>query len=215
MANINVDWTKSDSISIRDYASRCGFNLLTINIVKQPEEYRNWIEKKIISSILADVDNSWENEWETSLSQVDKGVYVTTMASNMCVKYKSGVSQVIYIGRGQVRKRLYQHLKNWVANFSESLQDIKFNFSLTEIKVPGSANAFKDVESDLICNFRSKYGGFPLLNKKHGDVCQKDHTYNSEFRKPFKNEHDIKRGWCIKPMANNEWFREIEDDEDY
>lgn len=213
MATIEIDWTKSQPISIRDYASRCGFNLLTINLMDLADENRKWIERKVITGILADIDKAWKTEWEKQLSQVDKGIYVITMAGNLCVQYKHGPSQVIYIGRGQIRKRFYQHLKNWVANFSESLQDIKFRFWMTEVKIPGSTNAFKDVESDLICNFRNKFGEFPLLNKKNGDTCQKYHSYNANLTKPFKNEHQIKSGWYIRPMADNEWFREIEEDD--
>ncbi len=110
MANIDISWTKSQPISIRDFASRCGFNLLTINIMDLPKENRKWIEKKVITGILSSIDKIWEGEWEKPLSQIDKGIYVITMSGNLCVQYKYGPSQVIYIGRGQIRKRLYQHL---------------------------------------------------------------------------------------------------------
>lgn len=213
MANIELYWTSTEPISIRKYASDCGFNLLTLDILKVPDDQRKWIEKKVVTSILADVDAAWAKaEWAAPLSQVEKGVYVITMAGNLCIEYKVRPSQVLYIGRGKLRNRLYGHMKNWITYFTESLQDIRFRFWMTEIKVPGSANAFKEVESDLICRFQEKFGEFPLLNHKNGDVCHKYHTYGPSLTVPFQNDRSIKAGWSIKPMQENEWFKEIKED---
>jgi hypothetical protein len=215
VANIDsIMWTRTDPISIREYASTCGFNLLTIDVDKLAKKQRIWIEKVVINSILAKIDDKWEDdEWGVPLHQVIKGVYVITMAANICIEYKNGMSQVIYIGRGQIRKRIYSHFKNWITYFTESLQDIRFRFWMTEIKVPGSATAFHDVESELICRFKDKFGEFPLLNSIYGKNCGTEHSYNvANLTKPFRNERAIKGGWCIKPMPENQWFKMIEAD---
>ena len=209
-----IYWTKTNPISIRDYASYCGFNLNTIDLFKIPEDQRKWIERKVVGNILEDLDECWaEDEWEEPFNSIEKGVYVISLAGNICVDYKNKPSQVIYIGRGQVRHRIYNHLKNWVANFSESLQDINFRFWATKIKKAGSPDAFKIVESKLIKIFYDRYGELPILNKKFGDCFDNsNHSFSKDLTKPFRNERAINKGWKIRPMESNEWFKEIEED---
>lgn len=213
MAEITeIFWTKSEPVSIRDYGNACGFNLITIDIMQLPENQKQWIERKIVSSILADLDYLWEeDEWPTPLHQVEKGVYVITIARNICIDYKDSYSQVVYVGRGKIRSRIYSHLRNWVYYFSESLQDISFHFWMTEIKIPGSPNAFMDVESDLLCKFKDRFGEYPILNHKAGNSCTIAHSYDRSLTKPFYNVPNLKTGWKIKPMPKNEWFKEIEE----
>lgn len=213
MADITeIHWTKSKPVSIRDYGNACGFNLITIDIMQLPEEQKQWIEKKIVSSILADLDQTWEeDEWPSPLYDIEKGVYVITIAGNICINYKGGESQVVYIGRGKTRSRIYSHLRNWVSYFSESLQDISFCFWMTEIKVQGSLNAFMDVESELIRRFNTRFGEYPILNFKAGKKFEVEHSFDRTLTKPLRNLPRIKTGWKIKPMPENEWFKEIDE----
>ena len=211
MALIEVGWTKSKPISIRDCANTCGFNLMTIDLLRLPSDQRRWIEQNIVNGILADLDKQWEEDgWDTALCDVTKGIYTITLAGGLCVDYEKGQSQVVYIGKGHIRKRIRNHLTNWVTHFSESLHDIKFRFWMTEIKVLGSANAFKEVEADLIDKFWEKYGAYPISNSKSGDDHNKDHYYNREWTAPLQNEPFVKSGWSIKPMPDNEWFAGID-----
>ena len=213
MADITeIHWTKSVPVSIRDYGNSCGFNLITIDIMQLPKDKAQWIEKKIVSSILADLDETWEkDERLLRLHDVEKGVYVITIAGTICIDYKNGPSQVVYIGRGKTRSRIYSHLKNWVSTFSESLQDISFCFWMTEIKIPGSPDAFMDVESELIRRFDDRFGEYPILNYKAGKGYKVEHTFDRTLTKPLSNLPSIKAGWKIKPMPENEWFNEIEE----
>lgn len=80
---------------------------------------------------------------------------------------------------------------------------------MTEIKVPGSSNAFIDVEADLIKVFEKRYGEYPILNYRSGNSNDKNHNYIGKLAKPFHNDPSIKRGWRIAPMEDNEWFTEI------
>ncbi len=161
---------------------------------------------------MEELDATWEeDQWDTSLSKVDKGVYVIKLSGNICIQYPNKESQIIYIGRGKVRNRIKTHLTNRVTHFSESLHDIKFQIWMTEIKVPGSPNAFKDVEADLIEVFEEEYGDLPIQNSKGGNYHNKDHNYNAEWKMPLRADPYINNGWCIKPMSDNEWFVEIEE----
>ena len=212
MAYIEVDWTKTEPLSIREYGSYCGFNLSTIDLLNLSTERRDWVEKEVVSCILEELDATWiKDQWETSLSKVAKGVYVIKLSGSICIHYPNKESQVIYIGRGKIRNRIKIHLTNWVTHFSESLHDIKFQIWMTEIKVPGSPNAFKDVEANLLEIFEEEYGDLPIQNSKGGNYHNKDHNYNAEWKIPLKNDPSINSGWCITPMPDNEWFSEIEE----
>ncbi len=212
MALIDVDWTKTEPISIREHGIYCGFNLSTIDLLSLSKERRKWIEKEIVSSIIKEIDEVWEkDQWDTPLYEVGKGVYVITLSGNICIQYPNKESQVVYIGRGKIRNRIRRHLTNWVTHFSESLHDIKFQIWMTEIKVPGSPNAVKDVEYDLIKKFEEEYGDLPIQNSKVGNYHKKDHEYNSEWKTPLRVDSSIKSGWSISPMPKNEWFSAIEE----
>ena len=107
-----------------------------------------------------------------------------------------------------MRSRIYSHLKNWVSYFSESLQDISFYFWMTQIKKPGSPDAFMDIESELLSRFNHRFGDYPILNYKAGKRYKVEHTFDYTLTKPFKNLPSIKSGWKIKPMPENEWFKD-------
>lgn len=212
MAFIKVEWTKTEPITIREYGNYCGFNLSIIDLLTLSNERRNWIEKEIVSCILEELDATWKKyQWDTHLSKVGKGVYVITLSGNMCIQYPNKESQVIYIGSGEIRKRIKAHLINWVTHFSESLHDIKFQIWMTEIKIPGSPNAFRDVEADLIEMFETEYGDLPIENSKAGNYHKNNHHYNTEWEIPLKINGSINSGWCIAPMPDNEWFSKKEE----
>jgi len=215
---IDFDWTKTEAISIKESGMRCGFDLSTINFLGLSDERRNWIESEIINKILEDIDNTWKKDQQitcltkvTPLSKVNKGVYVITLADNFCIKYERGYSQVVYIGKGQIRDKIKNYPKHWFLQFAKSKQEFRFNIWITEIKRQGSPNAFMDVEADLFEIFQKEHGGLPIQNSKGGNYHKKDHLYNSDWKTPLKVDPSINIGWCIKPMPDNEWFAEIEE----
>jgi len=212
MAFIEIHWTKTEPINIGEYASCFIFNSSTIDLLSLSGDRRDWIEKEIVSCLLEKLDATWEkHQWDTALSKFHKGVYVVTLADNICIKYERGYSHVVYIGKGQIRDKIKNHIKHWFTQFTQSLHDINFQIWLTEIKVPGAPNAFKDVEADLLEIFEKEYGGLPIQNSKGGNYHKKDHNYNAEWKQPLKVDPSIKKGWCIAPMPDNEWFAEIEE----
>ena len=75
---------------------------------------------------------------------------------------------------------------------------------MTEIKRPGSANAFKDVEAELLEIFEKEYEDLPIQNSKGGTYHTKDHHYSAEWKLPLRVDQSINKGWCIKPMPDNE-----------
>ncbi len=212
MADIKVEWTKSEPVSIREYGGYCGFNLSTIDLLELSADRREWVEGEVVNSFLKELDTIWDKDhWDTALPNVKKGVYIITLSGNICIQYPNKESQVVYIGSGKIRDKINMHITNWITHYSESLHDIKFQIWMTEIKVPGSPNAFKDVQADLIEIFEKEYGDLPIQNTQGGNRHKKDHHYNPEWKLPLRVNPSIEKGWCIAPMPENKWFYKIEE----
>lgn len=212
MANVDLVWARSDPVSIRDYAASCGFNLNAIDLRTIAKSRREWIEKEVASWIMSDLDECFEEEHGRPLSEIKKGVYVIALSGGLSINYKKKPSSVVYIGRGNIRVRVGNHLKQWITNFSESLQDAKFVFWMAPVYLGGNANLFKEVESDLLDYFYDRFGERPILNKISGESHSKFHEHSKSSYQPFRKSSSMDAGWAIRPMKDNEWFRALETD---
>jgi hypothetical protein len=128
------------------------------------------------------------------------------------VDYNGYPSKVIYIGRGKIRDRIKAHLAIWIKDFSDSLQDIAFDVWMAEVRVNGSKDAYKEVESDLINYFWNKFNCLPLQNSIAGQYHEKEHNYPNDWNLPLKNPSNIQNGWSIKPLKNNPWAMKFDDE---
>jgi len=209
VAYIEYEWVKNEHpIRFSEYASDMGINLRTLSYANVKGDVWDWIDSKVRSKILAELDRTWEEAFETSLSAVSQGIYVITIAENLSIDYNGSSSKVLYIGRGQLRSRISSHLKFWLRNLSESLQDISIHVWMTEVKVRGNSGVYKDVESDLISHFYDKFDAYPVQNAKSGDIHEKNHEYAKNWNLPLRNPPNISQGWSIKPLDNNPWYEE-------
>jgi hypothetical protein len=217
MAEINYYWTKTSvPIRISEYADNLGFNLRTLDRENTTDEQLEWVHSKIRNKILSDISECWEADEEGrqfNLASISQGIYVITLSDNLSIDYNGNPSKVLYIGRGQIRIRLYNHMIQWLRHFTESLQDISFDIWMSEIKVKGSKDAYKNVESDLINYFYEKFKCLPIQNSSKGHYHEKSHTYCEEWNKPLKNAPYINKGWAIKPLENNPWSIAFEDED--
>ncbi|GMT47734.1 MAG: hypothetical protein IEMM0007_1300 [bacterium] len=216
MATIEYYWTKTaEPIRISEFATSLGFNLRTLEYESVPDDKWEWINKKIRNVILAYVSECWEDNKEernSALSSVNQGIYVVTLSDNLSIDYRGKPSKVLYIGRGQIHTRLSDHFKHWIRYFTDSLQDISFDIWMTEVKVSGSRNAYKEVETDLLNHFYYKFECYPIQNAKNGDYHEKAHDYCEAWNEPLRNPTNINNGWSIKPLRNNDWAFEFEED---
>src|SRR5206468_4848329 len=138
---------------IREVALQCGFNLSAADLNGAKEQYNNLAKSEVAKAILRKLDDTWENQLSGHLADVCQGVYIISLSGNICFDYKNGQSQIIYIGKGWIRSRIVDHLKNWIAHISESLQDMKIDISMAEIKIRNATKASEEVESDLLEKF--------------------------------------------------------------
>jgi len=186
-----------------------GVNLRTLAYDNVKENIWEWIDSKVRNNILKDLDEVWEESFSSQLASVKQGIYVITIGDNLSIDYDSLPSKVLYIGRGQLRSRINSHLKYWLKHLSDSLQDISIKIWMTEIKVKGNKNAYKEVETDLLSYFYDKFDMFPLQNSKSGDYHEKYHEYSKNWNLPLRNPPNINQGWSIKPLEGNPWYLEI------
>jgi hypothetical protein len=206
MANVEYIWTKTETpIRISEYANYLGFNLGIISNSGKSKDIREQINQKIRNSILSDLDDIYLEERDKLLSDIYQGVYVITLSDNLSIDYNGKPSKVLYIGRGKIRERIKMHISTWIYNFYDSLQDISFDIWMTEIKVNGSKDAYKEVESDLLGHFKNKFGSYPLQNSISGKYHEKIHDYHDDWNLPLRNPKDIQNGWSIKPLNKNPW----------
>ena len=214
MAYIEFQWVKTEfPVRIGEYANELGFNLRTIDDSGLSADIRETIDGKIRNQIMYYLDEVWSEQSESRkpLSEITQGVYVITLSDNLSIDYNGALSKVLYIGRGRIRSRIYNHLKLWVRYLSDSLRDISLDFWMAEIRVNGNKYAFKEVESDLLNSFYERFNRYPLQNKKSGDYHEKNHEYHDNWSAPLRNPSNIQRGWAIRPLKSNPWAIEFDD----
>lgn len=214
MATLNYEWVRCEEpIRISQFASDLGFNLRTLDYNGISSELWNSIDGKIRNSIMDYIDECWAESGQNTqpLSQVRQGIYAITLGDNLSIDYNGNPSKVLYIGRGHIRSRIYNHLKLWVRYLSDSLQDISLEVWMAEVKVRGVLDAYKEVESDLLSNYYDSYGVYPLQNNKSGDRHDKSHEYDCDWRAPLKKPTNIQHGWSIRPLSQNPWCVEFEE----
>lgn len=214
MAYIEFQWVKTEfPVRISEYANELGFNLRTIDDSGLSIDVRETIDGKIRNQIMYYLDEVWSKQsgGRKPLSEITQGVYVITLSDNLSIDYNGVPSKVLYIGRGRIRSRIYNHMKLWVRYLSDSLRDISLDFWMAEIRVNGSKNAFKEVESDLLNNFYERFKCYLLQNRKSGDYHEKTHDYHDHWSAPLRNPSNIQHGWAIKPLKSNPWAIKFDD----
>lgn len=210
MANIELSWIKTESpVKLGEFAKHYGVDISRLaDHDVDPFQKFPWLEAKVRRRILEEIEGTWEENKHDKMSEfakIRKGVYVITLASNIAIDYGGQHSQVLYIGRGTIKQRFSEHLKRWIPAIANSIYDFGLHFWMTEVKKPGNAEAFKEVESDLIGAFREEYKTLPLQNSKNGDRHEKYHSYENGWKRPFYKGPGLKHGWAIRPLDNNPW----------
>lgn len=202
MAKIRFEIAECSNISIRAVASEVGFNLNSINLRSEASQMKSEIVKRIVSQIVCYLEEAWEEKFETTLSEVQKGVYIIRLSGDLSIEYKNGNSKILYIGKGKIRERIKAHLQYWLLEVAESLQDISCDFQMMQIKVRKNSDAYSEVESDLLYAFYEKFGELPLQNEQSGKNHSHDHSYGNDIKGIIGQS--VSNGWAIKPLKRNE-----------
>jgi len=213
---IEITWIKTpEPIKLGDYAKDFGIDINTLSYYSEPFSTFPWLEGKVRKSILKDIEYYWDDNKLESMScftKLKKGMYVITLADNIGIEYGEKVSQVLYIGRGAIKQRLNDHLKIWIPAITSSIYDFSLYFWMTELKRKNNSNFFKEVESDLLWEFREEYKTTPLQNKIMGANHNKYHDYKKGWKRPLWNmSKKLKNGWAIRPLGENPWAIKLDE----
>jgi len=216
VANVKITWMRNEyPVRLGEVAKEFGVDIATLADYANPFEAFPWLESKVRFRILENIADEWnENKLEgmREFSEVRKGVYVITLASNISIDYSGKPSQVLYIGRGALKQRFSEHLKRWIPAITKSIYDFGLIFWMTEIRKAGSGDLFKEVESDLLVEFKDEYGRVPLQNKIRGKINEKLHSYENGWKKPFWKNKKLKSGWAIRPLEKNPWKMTLDEE---
>ena len=215
MANIKVQWSKTELFSISDVSRELGFDLRRYD--HHPETVQTFMRKATIDRVIEQSRQCWRDDFggeptpDRDFNRVKNGVYVISIGDGFGVKYRDGCSEVMYIGRGDIANRLRSHLMNWIFDMSRSLRDVSFRFYMERIGDQRSPDAFKDFEHHLLEEFSGKFGEKPLVNKIHGRAGRILHAYSGDWNAPLDNRGKAYQ-WEIRPTQRNAWFKEFADE---
>ena len=198
-----VTWTKIQGMSLARAVRQVGFDITVYEDYNT--EIQLEVQKKAIKRVLQELNEYYYYETNQTLTDIKKGVYVICLSSPFSIKYPGGLSEIIYIGRGNVLGRLRSHFARSLFPFMQSLAGTDFDFFISEPKMPGPGVAgeyFKHVEYLLLDRFKKKFGGaerevwFPLLNSNAGSKKKLDSGDGWEM--PLSRAGKTPR-WALEP----------------
>ena len=130
-----VTWTKIQGMSLARAVRQVGFDITVY------EDYNGEIQlevqKKAIKRVLQELNEYYYYETNRTLKDIKMGVYVICLSSPFAINYPGGLSEIIYIGRGNVLGRLRSHFAHSLFPFMQSLSGTDFDFFISEPKMPG------------------------------------------------------------------------------
>jgi len=157
-----------------------------------------------------DVKNKWGKDIVPQLtahkiteSQLERAVYVIRTNGNFAIDYPKKPSPTLYIGEGNFKQRLMQH-KNWLKELRELVGDFPFEIALAIPLARHNKYMYKDMEADLLHEFKYAYGAAPFMNKQL-EYHSRNHVYEpyQEFVRPLQIGKGKRIPWAIKPLPSN------------
>ena len=163
----SVEWypkirDQSLALAVRE----AGFDLTMFE--EYSEDTQIELRKQAIKNVIRNISYEFEEITGKKLKTVSEGVYVICVSNPFTIGYKSGCSEIIYIGIGKIASRLESHFNRSLFDFMMSVAGANFDFYLTEPKGSPGDLYYKHIEYMLLERFREKYGSFPLLNTNAG-----------------------------------------------
>ena len=167
------------------------------------EEVRVELRARAVKEAMRSIQTVCWEKHDFDLADLTSGIYVLSLSNPLSLQYRNGRSQVIYIGRGNVVRRIKSHVEHKLFDFMLRLSGADFDFHFSQPARPGAGEYFKHVEHSMLEYFRDIYAGmddkrrFPILNKNAGTF--KGYAAGEDWwKKPLKAQG--KRPlWEIKP----------------
>ncbi len=143
---------------------------------------------------------------DINASAIERCVYVIRLNGFFCIQYPLGQSPVLYIGRGNFKTRITQHI-NWINTLCKSMEQVRFSIWFFTPRKQRTIDAYKTVEADLIAGFYDEYGALPMLNKS---IPKRKYDYEydpqNKFRQAFLRGSGTNFRWAVSPMPSEESY---------
>lgn len=185
----DIKWWKVKNQSLAVAVRNVGFDLAVYE--QYSPDIQKEIQRRAIKESLRELSATFLSVSERDIQEITKGVYVICLSHPFTIQYEEGLSEIIYIGRGNVLTRLKSHYERSLFRFMQSLSGTNFDFYISAPKMPGGGNAnhyYKHVEHKLLERFSERIGGgernFPLLNSYSGS--DKNLNCGKGWDKPLK-----------------------------
>lgn len=193
-----IEWSVVKRQSLAKAAREAGYDLTMFE--DYPKAVQETLRFHAIKNVLNNLCNDFEEWNERPLAAIKQGVYVICLSDPFTIQYGPNRSNVIYIGRGRITNRLKSHFENSLFDVMMSLAGADFDFYLAEPKDKNGDGYFKQLEHDLLQNFRAKIGNgkYPLLNKNAGSNV--DLKLGEGWNYPLKLSGK-KPTWAISPTG--------------
>lgn len=219
--DFKLDWINLKGISLASAARESGFDLAVYHGYREGTQEE--LRKRTVNAALEAINDAYEYKTEEKfgaakdLADVSCGVYVIRLSNPFTIRYRSpesgvddgdtvdfeGTSQIVYIGKGDVKGRLKQHLGKKLFDFMLSLSGANFDFQIVEptCQHHSPLDHHTQLEHDLLKEFANtvsqKERGFPLLNKNSGtDLGKAD--IGSNWNYPLRRDV-LNLEWAIEP----------------
>lgn len=194
-----VEWyPKIKDCSLALAVREAGFDLTMF--YEYSAETQAEIKKRSIKNAMKNISDSFEWTTERRIHDIKQGVYVICLSNPFTISYNIGCSEILYIGIGQIYKRLESHFNNNLFEFMMSIAGANFDFYLTEPKGSPGDNYYKHIEYMLLEKFREKHNEYPLLNTNAGSQKHFEEV-GKGWDKPLKGSGK-KPDWQIRPTKH-------------
>jgi hypothetical protein len=138
---------------------------------------------------------------------LDRAVYVIRTKNKFAIDYPLKPSPTLYIGEGNFKNRINSHKKRWLSDLIALVGDFPIEIAISIPRAKNNAYLYKDVEADLILEFKSLHGMVPFFNKQN-EFSKRQHEYINydEFKKPLEIGKGKKIPWALRPLKSNKNF---------
>ncbi len=209
----NNHWYSVKGQSLAVYTRYAGFDLAMYG--DYSEQVQAELRKCAVKEALHAIKTACKDQ-DFDIDAVEDGIYVISLSNPLSIGYRTGRSQVIYIGMGNILRRIKAHFNYKLFDFMFDLAGADFDFYFARPALQRTSTYYKHVENLMLEYFSEQYGGmdetrrFPILNKNAGS--NKQFKGGTEWwKKPLKASG--KRPlWELKPTDFSD-FAPLDGDE--
>lgn len=139
--------------------------------------------------------------------QLNRAVYVIRTKNKFAIDYPIKPSPALYIGEGNFKSRISSHKKRWLGELITLVGEFPIEIAISIPRAKNNTYVYKDVEADLLWEFKAIHGMAPFFNKQN-EFSKKEHEYINyeEYKKPLEIGKGRKIPWALRPLRSNKHY---------